>query len=264
VDVITATPAQIDTEIARLQSEITQSYTAIQQAQVTLDRIADAADYEKHFSWNSPQAQAAAEQTIKDASANVDRLTAQIAPLYDRYEGERWNRYYLVTNTGGHVHTSMDCDTCYDTTQFAWLTEYSGMSHEDLTALAGEMSCAVCFPNLPAEIMAKKTRIEDPAKRKSRQEREAKKAEREAKRLEKALLPDGSTLTIVAGGYRKRFETLHSARGWLTDAHWWGVGDHPSFPKDAVTTVAEAVAAKEGKDVKTVLDEAATRAAKRK
>lgn len=288
MNIATATPAEIDTEINRLNGEIAAIDAAAADAMETIRRFDEAGDdvYAYYRPAKRQQLEAArdakreqAVATLKAAPGKIDALVAERHPLKARYNAEQWNRYYLVDNTGGHVHTSKSCRTCYDTTVFVWLTEYSGMPREELTELAGALSCAECFPNLPAHIMRQKTRIESPAKRKTREEREAKKAAATAKKLEKALLPDGSILKVSLGfreqvNHRKgiyeqveqfeKFETLHSARGWLTDAYWWGVSTHPSFPESAVKTVAEAVATKEGKDVETVLAEAKTRAAKRK
>jgi hypothetical protein len=277
MNIATATPAEIDFELNRIDGEVGQLDANIERWGKVLDRAASATpgSYESHY--YTPEKVAEAEREIVAASAARADLMTEQEPLNARYAAERWNRYYLVTNTNGHVHTSTRCRTCFVTTQFAWLTEQSGMSHDDLTDLAGELSCAECFPNLPPEIMAKKTRIEDPAKRKTRLEREAAKAERDAKKLAKALLPDGSTLRVEIG-IRERFsskakamvpyvetktlETLAQARTWLTDSYWYSNGY--SYPAAARQTIAEAVAAKEGKTVETVLAEAQKRAAKRK
>jgi hypothetical protein len=165
-------------------------------------------------------------------------------PLEAAYDANPWTRYWLVNNSNGHVHTNTRCRTCYTTTRFVWLTEQSGMSRDDLTDLAGELSCAECFPNLPAEIMARKTRIEDPAKRKTRLEREAAKAERLAKKVAKALLPDCSDLRVTVHGHIVRLATEAAASQWLV-RH---IGEHKvygyRFDALAVATVMEALAAK--------------------
>jgi len=70
----------------------------------------------------------------------------------------------------------------------------------------------------------------------------------------------------VPGTQRTKFETfstLASARTWLTECFSRGWG-HQSYPESARQVVAEAVAAKEGKDVETVLQEAQERAARRR
>jgi hypothetical protein len=212
VDFATATPAQIDTEILRTDTEVAELLAGIERAEKVLDRIAKVqGTYEADYKWNSPAMKAEAEATVAQNTKKINQMTGAAAPLRARYNTERWTRYYLVANTNGHVHTSTGCRTCFDTTQFAWLTEQSGMSHGDLTKLAGELSCAECFPNLPKEIMDRKTRIEDPAKRKTRLERETAKAERDAKKQAKALLPDGSDLRFTVNGHDERLKTEAAA-----------------------------------------------------
>src|SRR5699024_5899524 len=45
-----------------------------------------------------------------------------------------WNRAFLVANTNGHVHSSTSCSTCRATTQFAWMTDYSGAAEDTIVA----------------------------------------------------------------------------------------------------------------------------------
>lgn len=278
MNLTTATPVEIDTELARIYGEIGEVNSDTNEARTIITRVdeVEPGSYSSHF-W-TPEKRAAAVARIEANDAKFYALHAEAAPLEARYATERWNRYYLVDNNNGHVHTHTACRTCYDTTQFVWLVDFSGADHGTVTEEAGELSCAECFPNLPAEIMKRKTRIEDPAKRKTRLEREAAKAAREAKRLEKALLPTGEPLKVSLGMRQradhrkggmvdyeetKTLETLAQARTWLTDSYWWSTGN-PSFPADARQIIAEAVATKEGKTVEVVLAEAQKRAAKRK
>jgi hypothetical protein len=201
---------------------------------------------------------------VEEFDESIEALHHEIQRWDDAYiRGGAWTRAFLVvTNGTGHVHRSMQCSTTYATTRFHWLTELSDHSMAEIVEKAGERACTVCYPSAPVETRNRPTTLFTPdevAKQKAREEREAAKVAREAKRLEKALLPDGSTLRVGT----ERFTTLASARTWLTDAYWWGL-QHPSFPESAVQQVAEAVAAKEDKDVATVLAEAEKRAAKRK
>jgi hypothetical protein len=91
------------------------------------------------------------------AAAQVAEYDAQIAALRadaKPYEAEyvrrgRWNRYFIVRNTGGHVHREMSCSTCYPTTVFGWLPELSDCDEQAMVAEYGEMACTVCFPEAP-------------------------------------------------------------------------------------------------------------------
>lgn len=62
-----------------------------------------------------------------------------------------WSRFFLVTNTGGHIHRDMSCSTCFPTTQYAWLYELSGLTEAEAVAEYGEILCSVCFPSAPVE-----------------------------------------------------------------------------------------------------------------
>lgn len=62
-----------------------------------------------------------------------------------------WSRYYLVENTGGHIHRSTKCSTCRPTTKFSWLLDMSGETEEAAVAAHGALLCSVCFPTAPVE-----------------------------------------------------------------------------------------------------------------
>lgn len=64
-----------------------------------------------------------------------------------QYEG--WSRFFLVQNSGGHIHRDMSCGTCFPTTQYAWLTELSGLTEADAVDEYGEILCSVCYPSAP-------------------------------------------------------------------------------------------------------------------
>src|SRR5699024_1181900 len=60
-----------------------------------------------------------------------------------------WNRAFLVAGAGGHVHSSTDCSTCRPTTQYAWMTNYSGADEDTIVSDAGYRACTVCYPSAP-------------------------------------------------------------------------------------------------------------------
>ena len=191
-------------------------------------------------------------------------LRDDCAPLEAEFAEHRWSRFFLVQNTGGHIHSSMGCQTCFADTQFGWLPELSGQDERSAVEAHGEILCSVCFPSAPSAWTSGVSRVVAAA----REERSAAKAARAAKKLEKALMPDGSDLVVVVdqGGrrpFRERFSTLASAKMWVTNAMEWGE-DHPSFPPEAVRQVAEAIAVKTGESVDQVMAAARVRAAKRR
>lgn len=82
----------------------------------------------------------AAEETLVTAKA---ALTAHEA----KYTG--WARFFLVTSSAGHVHSSTSCSTCYITTRFALRTDLSAQSATEAIEALGETLCTVCFPEAP-------------------------------------------------------------------------------------------------------------------
>ena len=181
----------------------------------------------------------------------------------------RWSRLYLVDNSGGHVHHTMRCKTCYPTTRFVWLPEYSDKPAAEVVADAGALTCLDCFGSVRETILRErgidpakaKTKIEAPERRAARLAREAAKAERQRK-AEIAGIVDAETggeLRVDFCGHPETLKTLRTARTWLTDNFTWS-------PKPAadVARVVEAIAKKEGKDECVVIAEARRRAAHRK
>lgn len=86
---------------------------------------------------------------IDTARAELARCDADRQPLDARYNAAPWSRFFLVTSSDGHIHSSMHCQTCRPTTDFGWLPELSGQTEADAVAAHGPMLCTVCFPTAP-------------------------------------------------------------------------------------------------------------------
>ena len=82
-------------------------------------------------------------------SAKLALVVAQQAIVDHEADYTGWSRFFLVTSSAGHVHSSTSCSSCYITTTFALLTELSAQSCEDAIAEVGETLCTVCFPDAP-------------------------------------------------------------------------------------------------------------------
>lgn len=72
-----------------------------------------------------------------------------VRKLEELYTG--WSRFFLVTSSNGHVHSSMHCSTCRPTTTYGWLPELSGSTEAEAVADLGSNLCSVCFPTAPVE-----------------------------------------------------------------------------------------------------------------
>lgn len=88
-------------------------------------------------------------EALAEYRATLAGLRAQMEELEQRYTG--WSRFFLVTSSKGHIHSSMHCSTCRLTTTYGWLPELSGRTEADCVAEFGPALCSVCFPSAPVE-----------------------------------------------------------------------------------------------------------------
>lgn len=160
-----------------------------------------------------------------------------------------WSRFFLVTNTNGHVHSSMSCSTCFSTTTFGWLPQLSGLTEVEAVADQGEILCSICFPSAPVAWTTGVSR----ASVEARDARAAKSAALAAKKAEKAL---GTVLRV--GRWNDRIETIAAAKKFLTDQ-----AEYPQYTADETALVAETLATRLGTTVAEELAAAAKRAEKR-
>lgn len=174
-------------------------------------------DYEKSY-WAKRTVQVRAEiakgeAAIAEATPVLEaaRITeAECNEEYNRRGG--WTRFWIVSNSNGHIHTSLYCSTCFPTTQYAWLPNLSGSTNAEVVELAGMSACTICFPDAPVDTRNRPSKIEEPAKQAAREERERKAAEKAAKVAEKGITnPDGSVVKL-SGRYGDKIKTLTEAQ----------------------------------------------------
>jgi uncharacterized small protein (DUF1192 family) len=84
-----------------------------------------------------------------EAQAKLDVALEAFSEANTKYEG--WDRFFLVANTNGHIHTSTSCSTCNYRTQFVWLVELAALTVDDALEEYGSILCSVCFPDAPVE-----------------------------------------------------------------------------------------------------------------
>ena len=84
-----------------------------------------------------------------ELEAELAGIENEIFALEATYTG--WSRFFLVTSSAGHVHSSMHCSTCYAQTRYGWLPQYSGHTEDEAVAELGPTLCTVCFPSAPVE-----------------------------------------------------------------------------------------------------------------
>lgn len=80
-----------------------------------------------------------------------ERITAAQEPLSAEYRSRPWSRYFRVTSSPGHIHSSMDCSTCYPTTEYGWRPDLSGKTEAEAVKACGPALCSICFPLVRVE-----------------------------------------------------------------------------------------------------------------
>lgn len=158
---------------------------------------------------------------VEESLAKIEELKKEREPIAIRikeldaiYNQDPWTRAFLVVNNNGHVHSSLDCSTCFPTTRYQWLIQYSNDDEATIVEDAGQDACTICYPSAPAETLNRPSRIvtaDKIAKAQAKAEREAKKAERIAKEKANAPTASGKFLTYKEGKWTREIRTERSA-----------------------------------------------------
>jgi hypothetical protein len=86
---------------------------------------------------------------LDELEAQRTELENEVGNLQMLYTG--WSRFFLVTSSSGHIHSSMHCSTCRPTTRYGWLPALSGKTEAEAVKDCGPTLCSVCFPSAPTE-----------------------------------------------------------------------------------------------------------------
>jgi hypothetical protein len=212
-DLTTATPVEIDTELARIWGEIDKVHVTITHIKRDLTRkIAYGAKLGQPT--YTGENREYLENKLTEAKVTLDALRAEVEPYEIEYSRRPWNRYFLVKNTNGHVHRGMNCSTCFYDTQYAWLIDLADCDESAMIEEWGEMACTVCFPDAPTNPLYNRPSRRD---REAQAAREAEKAERQAKKQAK-LLNERIVLPDPWGHHGERIETIAAAKQAIRDA----------------------------------------------
>jgi hypothetical protein len=186
-DITTATPVEIDTEIARIQHEDANAMAKLAQRRKMYDHMVKKGQHVEAVKIDNE---------IEKLVKLIGTLHNEIAPLHMEYRIRGgWTRAYLVNNSNGHVHNTTRCTTCFASTDFVWLTELSDHDEQEIVDLAGERACTVCYASAPVELkLNQATKLFTPDEKAA----QARKAELDAKRAvaagAKVLNADGKEL----------------------------------------------------------------------
>lgn len=264
LDLKTATPAEIDTEWAKvtdpIHAKIENGLRSMEQQTHLINRCR-----------NADPVRVAAEGRYETARGSVvaarTELTFAEAPYHAEFQKRGgWSRAFKVVNSNGHIHSSTNCQTCFPTTQFAWITELSGFSTDGIADLAGEAACTICYPNAP---VAKKCQIFTSDEKEAQEAKKLRgdiRAASAAKKAEKAITDvDGSVLRNANGS---AVHTLHAAKSELTYSIEWTIRlpertDLIEKYQPTVKRLALAIANKTGESVELILAEHTKKAQKK-
>lgn len=206
---------KIDTELSELHN----------QRWVICDKIDSAQDslkfYQKHYP--TPGEITKHERKLSILRDELFRVRNQILDLDAIYDQDPWTRAFLVLASNGHVHSSLDCSTCFPTTRYQWLIQYSNDDENTIVEDAGRDACTICYPSAPAEVLNRPSRIvtaDKIAKAQAKVEREAKKAEKIAKEKANAPTASGEFLYFKEGKYTQVIKTERTAISEWNALQW--------------------------------------------
>jgi len=196
---------KVDTELSQLHDKVWEN---ISDYQSLVDKFEWAKKY-NHF-------EQCEEIQLKLLKLHEKRsiLKDKIRELDKIYNQDPWTRAFLVINSNGHVHSSMDCNTCFPTTRYNWLVQYSNDDENTIVEDAGRDACTICYPSAPAEVLNRPSRIvtaDKVAKAQAKAERDAKKVARIAKEKASAPTASGEFLLYKEGKWTREIKTERTA-----------------------------------------------------
>jgi hypothetical protein len=178
--------------------------------------------YEKHYATRVEEINKAIEK-IAEIKSEIFKVNRQIRDLDAIYDQDPWTRAFLVLASNGHVHSSMDCNTCFDTTRYNWLIQYSNDDENTIVEDAGQDACTICYPSAPAEVLNRASRIvtaDKIAKAQAKAERDAKREAKLAKQKADAPTKSGEFLYFKDGKYTEEIRTERTAVSKWFQLQW--------------------------------------------
>ena len=169
--------------------------------------------YEKHYPNRVEEIEKAIEK-IARVKSEISKVNVEISKLNAIYNQDPWTRAFLVLASNGHVHSSMDCNTCFPTTRYNWLVQYSNDDENTIVEDAGEDACTICYPSAPAEVLNRPSRIvtaDKIAKAQAKAERDTKREAKLAKQKADAPTKSGEFLYFKDGKYTEEIRTERTA-----------------------------------------------------
>jgi hypothetical protein len=208
---------KIDTELSSWYDKRWDLFSKLDSAEGTKEF------YEKHYPTRVEEIQKAVEK-ITGIKVEIAKVNIEIARLNKIYSQDPWTRAFLVLASNGPVHSSMDCNTCFPTTRYNWLIQYSNDDEKTIVEDAGQDACTICYPSAPADVLNRPSRIvtaDKIAKAQAKAERDAKREAKLAKEKANAPTKSGEFLYFKKGKYTEVIKTERTAVSeWLNNQYW--------------------------------------------
>lgn len=96
-----------------------------------------------------------AQAAFEEIADKVPAIKATALPYEAEYvQRGGWSRFFLVTSSAGHIHSSQSCSTCNLRTTYGWYPDFSGQTMAEAIAAwdergSAEVLCSTCFPDAP-------------------------------------------------------------------------------------------------------------------
>jgi hypothetical protein len=260
-----ATPAEIDTELHRLDAK--RIRLGMRLTSLRRD-LGEAENIEAGYGRRSTRKVASVDNILSTIAeieylmGDCNRLARPLREEFIRRGG--WTRWYLVPD--GHLHYDISGNRCsrIPTTDHYWMTEHSGRSAAEMIELAGDRVCTTCFPDAPVAPRPATARFMTPTEAERAAYREAQARKRVAAKAAQPTTPEGGVLytvyTAANGELRNEnvVKTLVAARRQLMEnatslAIWFGP-EHPEAPawRENIERMLAAIAHATGMDVGTL------------
>lgn len=195
MDLVNAKPSEIDGELATIYWEQQKAEVRYQSILTTRKKARIAKAEGKYF--YNPYTDEDEQEALNDLAQAKDKAW----PLEVEYGRRAWPRYWHVTNANGHIHNSRNCSSCFPDTQYAWRTDLSGLTEQEVVDREAYNACSVCMPIAPAEQKAARGRYNKEQREQRAAEKQAKKDEKLAKQAERAIKFLAKVDKIVEGNY---------------------------------------------------------------
>lgn len=261
-DVTTAAPAEIDTEIHRLDAERVRFgmyLTALRRELGESENQAAGYAVNRHV---RPAAEILA--AIEATETSIEIVNSRIRPLGEEFSRRGgWTRWYLVTD--GHLHYDVSGSRCnrIPTTEHYWMTEHSGKTEAKMIEEAGKRVCTVCFPSAPVDPRPATGRFMTLTEAERAAYREQTARDRAAKKAAQITTPEGEELIVDGDHLKTERAAWNRAMQLAWDLAWYGEHNDAGADRESIRRILDTLAPLRGITAEALRAELNTKVAKK-